>query len=335
MPLLLSSALSGIGLAVLALVPPTHGSHGWLLVLLFIPTLGIAFGDVLVDALMIEKGQPRGLTGRFQSIQWAAANAALLIAASLGGYFSAPGSQSQAFLSCAILWVASFVLTLKYVRDPAPSAPSDWREHVRDLRRALGAPALLPASAILFLWSFNPLWQSVLYLHATEALGMSEQTFGNAISIFFGGCMLASVLYGAYCRRVPLTRLVHVSIVAGVLSNALYLAADTQATFFAVSALAGFTYMTGVLIQLDLAARLIPLAVAATLFATIMALTNVSSSLSEMLGGRLYDVVHGDLGELAAYQIVVLASALFAASCWAIMPWLARELGQRAAAGSS
>jgi len=93
-----------------------------------------------------------------------------------------------------------------------------------------------------------------------------------------------------------------------------------------VSALAGFTYMTGVLIQLDVAARLIPLAVAATLFATIMGLTNISSILSEMLGGRLYDSWRGSLGEPGAYQLVVVMSALFAASCWTMMPWLKREL---------
>ena len=323
-PLLVSSALSGVGLFVLAYFPPD--SHLLLFALLILPTLGIALGDVLIDALMIEEGQPRGLTGTFQSIQWAAANAALLIAAVLGGYFAGAQSQSHAFLLCALLWVASFVMTLRYVQEPRVAVRPGWRDHVRELKSALGAPGLVPACAILFLWSFNPVWQSVLYLHVTNALGMSEQTFGNAISIFFGGCMVASLLYGTYCRRISLGYLVHGSIIAGIASNALYLVADTETAFFAVSALAGFTYMTGTLIQLDVAARLIPLAVAATLFATIMALTNISSSLSEMLGGRLYDSWRASAGELGAYQLVVAMSALFAASCWALMPWLKREL---------
>jgi hypothetical protein len=119
---------------------------------------------------------------------------------------------------------------------------------------------------------------------------------------------------------------VHASIVAGIVSNALYLLVDTESTLFAISALAGFTYMTGVLIQLDLAARLIPVAVAATLFATIMALTNISSLLSEMLGGRLYDFWSIGLGERDAYRLVVLASVGFAASAWLPVPWLGREL---------
>ncbi len=34
--------------------------------------LGLAFTDVLTDALMVEKGRPLGLTGAFQAVQWAA-----------------------------------------------------------------------------------------------------------------------------------------------------------------------------------------------------------------------------------------------------------------------
>jgi hypothetical protein len=66
---------------------------------------GDCAGDVIVDALMVEKGQPLGLTGRFQSIQWAAANAALLLTGVLGGYVAEKHLQSLAFGGCAVLVV--------------------------------------------------------------------------------------------------------------------------------------------------------------------------------------------------------------------------------------
>ena len=76
--LLLANGAAAVSLFLLAFVPIAPGSL-WLLFALLLPTtMAIALGDVIVDALMIEKGQPLGLTGRFQSIQWAAANAALL-----------------------------------------------------------------------------------------------------------------------------------------------------------------------------------------------------------------------------------------------------------------
>ena len=84
--LLLANGLAAVSLLLLAFVPIAPGSR-WLLFALLLPTtMAIALGDVIVDALMVEKGQPLGLTGRFQSIQWAAANAALLLTGVLGGY---------------------------------------------------------------------------------------------------------------------------------------------------------------------------------------------------------------------------------------------------------
>ena len=84
--LLLANGGAALSLLLLAFVPIAPGSL-WLLFALLLPTtMAIALGDVIVDALMVEKGQPLGLTGRFQSIQWAAANAALLLTGVLGGY---------------------------------------------------------------------------------------------------------------------------------------------------------------------------------------------------------------------------------------------------------
>jgi len=61
--LILTSAVSGLALLVLYLIPIPAGSYQLLLYLLLVPTIGIAFSDVVVDALMIEKRQDLGLTG--------------------------------------------------------------------------------------------------------------------------------------------------------------------------------------------------------------------------------------------------------------------------------
>jgi hypothetical protein len=100
--LLLANGMAVVSLLLLALVPLSP-EHRWLLFALLLPTaVGIALGDVIVDALMVEKGQPLGLTGRFQSIQWAAANAALLLTGVLGGYIAQTKLQSLAFATCAV-----------------------------------------------------------------------------------------------------------------------------------------------------------------------------------------------------------------------------------------
>jgi len=81
----------------------------------------------------------------------------------------------------------------------------------------------------------------------------------------------------------------------------------------------------GVRAQLDVAARLVPIEVAATLFALIMAVTNLASSVSEGLGGYVYDSLGA--GNFA-FDVVVVLSTLFAASCWLLVPRLRREVPQ-------
>src|SRR5262245_56028967 len=68
--LLLTSAVAGAaGLALGLGVPHTYA---WLAGLFTAMALGLAFTDVLVDAVMVESGKPLGLTGAFQSVQWGA-----------------------------------------------------------------------------------------------------------------------------------------------------------------------------------------------------------------------------------------------------------------------
>jgi BT1 family len=156
--------------------------------------VGIAWGDVIVDALMVEKGQPLGLTGRFQSIQWAAANVALLLTGVLGGYIAETKLQSLAFATCAALWIIAFAVKWSFAgedRNEHLSAES-FSETGAALVGVLHEPLFLAVCALLTLWSFNPLWGSVLYLHMTEELGFSEQSFGNVTSAFFAGSLTAA-----------------------------------------------------------------------------------------------------------------------------------------------
>lgn len=323
--LLLATASAAIGLFALWLLPMPAGSLWLLMTCLLLPTIGIAFGDVLVDALMIERGQPLGLTGRLQSVQWAAAYLALLLTGVTAGYLAAHGLQQTAFLLCAVLWAGSFLLAWLFARESlSASAPHSFAA----VRAALRVPGLLGIMGIQFLWSLNPLWVSVLYLHIADALGFGEQVYGNTYSLFSAGCVLASLAYAIYCRRIRLGVLLNLSIIAGIIANLVYWQMTTPLQAYAISVVAGWAYMTGMLIQLDLAARVVPVALAATLFALIMAVTNFAASISEAFGGYLYEMLQVDFSEPVAYRAVVFLSMLFAASCWLLVPRLRRAQPQ-------
>src|SRR4030095_3863137 len=85
--LLLSSSLACLmGLAAGLSTEYTY----WRLAMLYtVMGFGLAFTDVLADALMVENGKPRGLTGAFQSVQWASVTCASILVGILGGHFAA------------------------------------------------------------------------------------------------------------------------------------------------------------------------------------------------------------------------------------------------------
>ena len=109
--LLLANGLAAASLLLLAFVPLAPGSR-WLLFALLLPTtMAIALGDVIVDALMVQKGQPLGLTGRFQSILFRCASGCAPLKPSLASEFNVFGCGPQC-LRCSLgspggsaLWV--------------------------------------------------------------------------------------------------------------------------------------------------------------------------------------------------------------------------------------
>ncbi|MCA9182641.1 MAG: MFS transporter, partial [Planctomycetales bacterium] len=221
--LLLTSAASVLGLACLYFMPVPIGAYRQLLFLLLVPTVGVAFSDVVVDALMVEKGQPRGLTGLLQSVQWAAMYGGSILAGLVGGYLSQHGHQQEGFLMCAVTSFATLLLAWFYVKEkPRPVRKGRLRLATKELAAAARKPAVLAAGAFLFLWSFNPFSMSVLYLHMTKQLAISEQFYGFTISLLSVGAIVGSLTYGTYCRRVPMSRLIHLAIAVGVLSTLAY-----------------------------------------------------------------------------------------------------------------
>ncbi len=321
--LLLVAVVSCVGCLVLT-VAPVQASLPLMLFLL-LPALGVAFGDVIIDALMVTEGQMRNRTGLFQSVQWTAAYAGLLVTGMLGGWISEVGTLMWASAIAAFLWAVALVATLTVVRrDP----PNPWQGATLGvaLRAVWSSASLKPVALILFLWNFNPLWTSVIYLHLTETRGVSELDFGHFLSAFSVGAMFGSAVYPLYCRRLRLNRLVHLSIVAGIIGNGLYvLLACTAGTYGLIAVLAGCAYMTGTMVLLDVAARNAPLVAAATVFAVLMALTNLASSASEGVGAWLYDAA-GGVGSAPAFLIVCLLSAVLPAACWLVVPALRKNL---------
>jgi MFS family permease len=322
--LVAAGALATLGFLAMTFLPLEQPSPHLLLACLLVPALGVAVADVVIDALMVEYGQPAGITGNLQSIQWAALCVASIVTGVAGGHLNQHGMVRVAFLVCALLsgamcWVA---VTLEEPRrietvskDDAPMTsqrPRAWR-------------TMAAVVAVVVLWHFNPFSNAVLYLYMTGPLEMSETFYGANASILAAGSLAACAVYAMYCRAMLLRTLVHLSIAAGVASTLGYLGLVGERSAYLVSALMGFASMTATLALLDATARTCPPSWSGTVFAGIMASANASAMLATHCGGMIYQRWGDAWGPETAFRAVVLLGALTTAACWLFVPFLVSE----------
>jgi MFS family permease len=321
--LLAVTCAAALALIGVALLPTEMHSLRTLFGLLLVAALAVAWSDVICDAVMIEFAQPRALTGRLQALQWTALCGALLVAGAAGGWFTQMHALGAAAVLCGMTWLCVVALVARYVVDN-PRPPDNARATAHALRAAARSPALLWLMLFLFLWSFNPSWETVQYLHFTSALGFSEETYGYATSCFALGSLIAAASYSGYCQRLPFARLLQLAIACGVASYLAYLHVTSTRVLYGISLVAGAANMTSNLAVLDIAARRVPLLAAASVFALLMAVVNLAAASSEAFGGWVYAWLGATAGVEAAYRIVVVMSAFIAAGSW----WAARPLAR-------
>ncbi len=196
-----------------------------MLVILLIPTVGIAFMDVVIDALMVQYGQPIGMTGRFQSIQWSASYAATVLTGSTSGWLCKHGYEAWGFGICALASLLMFVTALSFVHErglperfalPVPESPR------KSLKRVVSSKPLWLTVGFLMCWNFNPFSSVIQQVYMLKHLGLDEQFYGHTLSVGAMGSVIGSVAYGFYCRHVNLRKLMHGSIGLGILTTCLY-----------------------------------------------------------------------------------------------------------------
>jgi hypothetical protein len=106
------AAAAGLGLSLLSAPTPLP-----IALLYTLMGLGLAFTNVVTDALMVEHGQRMQLTGAFQSVQWAAIYAASVLVGIGGGALTEWGSLKLASLLSALFPLLTCIVALRAVRE--------------------------------------------------------------------------------------------------------------------------------------------------------------------------------------------------------------------------
>ena len=325
--LLLSSALAaGAGLALGLVAPHTYW---WLVGLVTVMGLGLAFTDVVVDALMVENGKALGLTGAFQAVQWGAVYTAAILVGELGGLLAERRRLGVAYGLAALFPLISFGMTLFVVHDrPAPAGREGFRQSVAAIRAALGARDLWIVAGFILFWTFSPSFGPALLYYQTDVLGFSQQFNGHLGALASIAAVGGAFIYAPISRAVPLRRLVNAAIGLAAATTLTYLLYRGAWSAIAINVAFGCVGMITQLVFLDLAARACPPRVPATFFALLMSVFNAGAQGSQVVGAHLYDWL--------GYTPLVLISAAFTALGWLLVP-LVRidELDLRAQAAAT
>jgi MFS family permease len=286
----------------------------WPLVVLFTAMgLGLAFTDVLADALMVENGRRLGLIGAFQSVQWASLYTSAILVGVVGGWLAERRDLSGAFLLAACFPLLSLAIAAAVVREPRARADrAALVERVRAVRAALRAREIWLVAGFIFLFMFSPSFGPGFLFYQTDRLGFSQQFIGHLSALQSLGSVLGALTYAPLSRRWPLRRTINVSIGLSALGVLVYLLYRGPWSAIAIDFSYGWVYMVTTLAFLELAAKACPPHIEGTFFALLMSVYNAGMQGSQWAGGHLYD----ELG----FERLVVISTVTTAVIWLLVP---------------
>ncbi len=291
------------------------GDHSYWRMAAFVTlmALGLAFTDVLVDALMVENGKPMGMTGAFQSVQWGAITAASILVGELGGYLAEHRRLHAAFFLAACFPLVSLLMAAVFVREaPARTDREGFRTTWTSIRQALREREVWVVGGFILFWTFSPSFGPALLYYQTDRLHFSQQFIGHLGALAAVAGVAGAFIYAPLSRRLPLTRLINLAIGVAVVGTLAYLLYRDHVSALIIDVVSGCVGMITLLAFLDLAAKSCPRHVEATFFALLMSVYNGGTQISQNIGGRLYDSF--------GYTPLVLISAAFTAAAWLLVP---------------
>jgi folate/biopterin transporter len=298
-PYLVLSGLLGAG-AWIAMATIVHSAWA-ATTAIALSSLSIAFSDVIVDSLVVERARDESATdaGSLQSLCWGASAVGGLLTAYLSGFLLEHFSNRTVFgITATFPLIVSLVAWL--IIESRVERADDWaivRHQLSQLRGAISQKAIWLPTAFLFLWQATPTADSAFFFFTTNELGFQPEFLGRVRLVTSLASLLGVWLFQRFFRTVPFriffTWSILISTVLGMTTLLLVTHANRAIGiddhWFSLGDSLILTVMGQIAYMpvLVLAARLCPPGVEATLFALLMSVTNLAGLLSYELGALL------------------------------------------------
>ncbi|XP_057820866.2 folate-biopterin transporter 1, chloroplastic isoform X2 [Cryptomeria japonica] len=317
---------------------------------IFLGSLSVAFSDVVVDSMVVERarGESQNTSGSLQSLCWGSSAVGGIVSA----YFS--GSLVEAYGVRFVFGVTAFMPLMTsgvavLVREQPFSSsmlftgPENPRINLGVLESAkklvlqlwgtVRQPNIFLPTLFIFLWQATPQSDTAMFFFTTNKLGFGPEFLGRVRLVTSVASLIGVALYNGLLKSVPLRKIflwttlfgaglgmTQIILVTGI--NRQYGISDE---WFAV----GDSLILTVLGQasfmpvLVLAAKLCPSGMEATLFATLMSISNGGSVTGGLIGAgltKILGVTKDDFTNLTLLLLLCNMSSLIPLPLLGLLP---------------
>lgn len=285
--------LAWIAITALALGYSPHRYGLLLAVYIAFSGFGVLISTVL-GGLMVDTGQQFSGMGRL-SAQRVGINRFVGLVSGPAGAFLSQYPFRWVMSLCAALYGILIPLYLSCLREPTIERrpPSEVLADVwRQCKILVRSRTLWAAAGLVSLVIAAPGFGTPLLYYQVDVLKFTKANLGvlSLIGGMFG--MAGAALYAHCCRRIPLWRLLTISIVVHALGTLFYLGYRSYPSALVISAIEGAAQTLAILPLYDLAARATPRGSEALGYSVMMSVWNLTAALSDVAGASLYDRFH-------------------------------------------
>nr|XP_018684905.1 PREDICTED: folate-biopterin transporter 1, chloroplastic-like isoform X2 [Musa acuminata subsp. malaccensis] len=342
--LFLSGVLGALSWSLMATLVDSKYSAG---ICILLGSLSVAFSDVVVDSMVVERarGESQSTSGSLQSLCWGSSAFGGIVSA----YFS--GSLVDAFGVRFVFGVTAFLPLMTsavalLVKEQSfnatrghnsSSASSGFlqssKQSILQLWATIKQPDILYPTLFLFLWQATPQSESAMFFFVTNKLGFTPEFLGRVKLVTSVASLVGVALYNSYLKNVPLRKIFLVTTIFGSAlgMTQVFLVTGLNRQFgindewFSI----GDSLIITVLSQasfmpvLVLAARLCPSGVEATLFATLMSISNAGGVTGGLIGAgftQLLGVTKDNFENLALLIVICNLSSMLPLPLLRLLP---------------
>ncbi|GMP56389.1 hypothetical protein CsSME_00020899 [Camellia sinensis var. sinensis] len=342
--LVLSGLLGALSWSLMATFVDSKYSAAFCILL---GSLSVAFSDVVVDSMVVERarGESQSMSGSLQSLCWGSSAFGGIVSAYFSGSLVEAYGVRFVFGVTALLPLITSAVAVLVQEKPVfglargsnlslagPSFFESSKHNIIQLWEAVRQPNVFLPTLFIFLWQSTPQSDSAMFFFTTNKLGFTPEFLGRVKLVTSVASLLGVGLYNGFLKKVPLRKIFVATTVFGAAlgMTQVFLVTGLNRKFgisdewFAI----GDNLIITVLGQafmpvLVLAARLCPSGMEATLFATLMSISNGGSVLGGLIGAgltQLFGVTKDKFDNLVFLIILCNLSSLLPLPLLGLLP---------------